>query len=76
MTEVEKSNRFWKGEVGMINYQMLDRRLKAAPSPQSYSAGPIYHTAGPPELVRDSQIMLTNAGLDGDDIRIEEFSGY
>jgi len=25
---------------------------------------------------RDLETMLTNAGVDGDDIRIEEFSGY
>jgi ferredoxin-NADP reductase len=28
MTEMEKSHRTWKGEVGLINYQMLDRYLK------------------------------------------------
>ena len=27
-------------------------------------------------MTRDLQTMLTNAGEDGDDIRIEEFSGY
>jgi ferredoxin-NADP reductase len=76
MTEVEKSNRPWKGEVGLINHQMLDRHLKAVASPDWYSAGPIYYIAGPPQMVRDFQTMLANAGVDGDDIRIEEFSGY
>jgi ferredoxin-NADP reductase len=32
--------------------------------------------AEPPQMIRDLQTMLTNAGVDGDDIRIEEFSGY
>ena len=76
MTEPEKSTRPWKGEVGMIDYKMLDRHLKTAASPQWYSAGPIYYIAGPPQMVRDLQTMLTNAGVDSDDIRIEEFDGY
>lgn len=76
MTEVEKSNRPWKGEVGLIDYRMLDRHLKPAATPQWYTAGPIYYIAGPPQMVRDLQTMLTNAGVDDDDIRTEEFSGY
>ena len=76
MTEAEKSNHPWKGEVGLINYQMLDRHLKAVGSPDWYSAGPVYYIAGPPQMVRDLQAMLAHAGVDSDDIRIEEFSGY
>jgi ferredoxin-NADP reductase len=76
VTEVEKSTRLWKGEVGMIDDKMLDRHLKAAASPQWYSAGLIYYIAGPAQMVRDLQTMLTNAGVDSDDIRLEEFSGY
>ena len=71
MTEVEKSACPWKGEVGMIDHKMLDRHLKAW-----YSAGPIYYIAGPPQMVRDLQTMLTKAGVDSDDTRAEEFSGY
>ena len=76
MTEMETSHQPWKGEVGLINYQMLDRYLKAAASPGWYTAGPIYYIAGPPGMVRDFQTMLTNAGIDSDDIRTEEFVGY
>lgn len=76
MTEAEKSNHPWKGEVGLINYQILDRHLKAVASPDWHSAGPVYYIAGPPQMVRDLQTMLANAGVDGDNIRIEEFSGY
>ena len=76
MVEMEKSTRPWKGEVGMIDYKMLDRHLKPAASAQWYTAGPIYYVAGPPQMVKDLQSMLTNAGVDGDDVRIEEFSGY
>jgi ferredoxin-NADP reductase len=76
MTEVEKSNRPWKGEAGFIDHQMLDRYLKTAATPEWYPAGPIYYIAGPPQMDRDLQMMLTNGGVDSDDIRIEEFSGY
>jgi|SRR5579872_1617905 len=76
MTEIEKSARSWKGEVGLINYQMLDLYLKSVASPDWYSAGPVYYIAGPPQMVRDLQTIVTNAGVDSDDIRIEEFSGY
>ena len=76
MTEVEKSNHPWKGELGFIDHQMLDRYLKTAATPEWYSAGPIYYIAGPPQMDRDLQTMLTNGGVDSDDIRIEEFSGY
>jgi len=76
MTDMEKSTLPWKGEVGMIDHNMLDRHLKVAVSPQSPSAGPIYYIAGPPQMDRDLQAMLTRSGIDTDDIRIEEFSGY
>jgi ferredoxin-NADP reductase len=76
VTEVEKSTRLWKGEVGMIDHKMLDRHLKPAASPQGHSAGPIYYIAGPPQMARDLQTMLANTGVDSDDVRIEEFSGY
>ena len=76
MTEIEKSARSWNGEVGLINYQMLDLYLKPVASPDWYSAGPVYYIAGPPQMVRDLQTIVTNAGVDSDDIRIEEFSGY
>lgn len=76
MTEIGKSTRPWHGEVGMIDYKLLHRYLKVAASPEWYSAGPMYYIAGPPQMVRDLQTMLTNAGVDSDDIKIEEFSGY
>ncbi len=76
MTKMERSARPWNGEVGMIDYLMLDRHLKAGISPQWSSARPIYYIAGPPQMVGGLQAMLTNAGMDSDDIRIEEFGGY
>lgn len=69
MTEMDKSPRAWNGETGFINGEMLGRHL---PSLQ----GPIYYLAGPPAMVAGMRRMLTDAGVDEDDIRTEEFSGY
>ena len=38
--------------------------------------GPIYYLAGPPAMVAAMRRMVTEAGVDEDDIRTEEFSGY
>jgi DNA-3-methyladenine glycosylase II len=40
------------------------------------AAGPIYYLAGPPAMVAAMRRTLIEAGLDEDDIRTEEFSGY
>lgn len=69
MTAMDKSHREWKGETGSINSGMLAKHL---PSPQ----GPIYYLAGPPAMVAAMRRMLTEAEVDEDDIRTEEFSGY
>ncbi len=69
MTEMSKSQRKWTGETGFINKEMLFRYL---PSLQ----GPIYYVAGPPAMVAAMRRVLTDAGVDEDDIRTEEFSGY
>jgi ferredoxin-NADP reductase len=69
MTELSKSHCEWKGETGFINKDML---VKHVPSLQ----GPIYYLAGPPAMVAAMRRMLTEAGVDEDDIRTEEFSGY
>jgi len=69
MTEMAKSRREWHGETGFINKAMLTKYL---PSLQ----GAIYYVAGPPAMVAAMRKMLTEAGVDEDDIRTEEFSGY
>jgi len=69
MTEMEKSKREWKGESGLINKEMLARHLSSL-------QGPIYYLAGPPTMVAAMRRMLTAAGVDEDDIRTDEFSGY
>jgi ferredoxin-NADP reductase len=69
MTNMEKSQRSWRGERCLIDKGMLDKHLKDAPSP-------IYYIAGPPGMVKGLHGMLQAAGIDGDDIRTEEFTGY
>jgi len=69
MTEMDKSHSEWKGETGFINKDMLTQHI---PSLQ----GPIYYLAGPPALVALTRSLLTETGIDEDDIRTEEFSGY
>ncbi len=69
MTEMDKSHREWKGETDFINKEMLAKHLPAL-------QGPIYYLAGPPGMVAAMRRMLTEAGVDEDDIRTEEFSGY
>lgn len=69
MTQMEKSSRPWSGERGFIDDKIV-RKHVADPS-----AG-ISYLAGPPAMVAAMRQMLTAAGLDEDNIRTEEFSGY
>jgi len=69
MTEMDKSKREWKGETGFIKKEMIARHLSSL-------QGPIYYLAGAPAMVAAMRRMLTEAGVDEDDIRTEEFSGY
>jgi ferredoxin-NADP reductase len=69
MTDMDKSHREWRGESGSINKDMLTKHL---PTLQ----GPIYYLAGPPGLVTAMRRVLTEAGVDEDDVRSEEFAGY
>lgn len=69
MTEMAKSHRSWQGESSQIHQAMLARYLTDAVSP-------IYYIAGPPEMVKSLRTMITEAGVDDDSIRAEEFAGY
>jgi len=69
MTDLEKSKVPWSGERGFINKEMLVKYVGDL-------AGPIYYAAGPPALVAAMRQMLSAAGVDEDDIRSEDFSGY
>ena len=59
----------WDGERGHIDGSMLDRYLGGM-------TDPIYYLTGPPGLVQGLRTMLVETGVDDDDIRTEEFTGY
>lgn len=69
MSDMSKSEREWEGERGRIDESMLDRHLAGA-------AGAIYYLTGPPAMVHGLRTMLVDSGVDEDDIRTEEFTGY
>jgi ferredoxin-NADP reductase len=59
----------WDGERGHIDAAMLERHNDDA-------AGAIYYVAGPAGMVQSSRRVLDEMGVDADDIRTEEFTGY
>jgi ferredoxin-NADP reductase len=69
MTRAAESKQPWRGETGPINREMMARHL-------SDLSGPVYYVAGPPGLVTGMREMLLTSGIDEDDVRSEEFSGY
>ena len=69
MTEMEKSDRKWVGETGYINKAMLEKHVGDLTLP-------IYYVAGPASMVTAMRRTLNEAGVDDDNIRTEEFSGY
>ncbi len=69
MTQPDASAESWKGEKGYITKAMLERHL-------TNLTGPVYYTAGPPEMVNAMRTMLVEAGISEDDIRSEDFAGY
>ncbi len=69
MTEMEKSNKHWTGEKGFIKKEMIEKYVPDLSSP-------IFYSAGPPEMVATMRKVLNELGIDDDNIRTEEFSGY
>ncbi len=69
MTEMEKSSRKWDGETGYITKPMLVKYIDDLTLP-------IYYIAGPATMVTAMRKTLNEAGVDDDNIRTEEFSGY
>jgi ferredoxin-NADP reductase len=59
----------WEGERGHIDTSMLGRHLEGV-------TNAIYYLTGPPGMVQGLRTMLIDAGVDEDDIRTEEFTGY
>jgi ferredoxin-NADP reductase len=69
MTEPEKSGTEWNGETGVIDKEMIARYVDDL-------TAPIYYLCGPPGMVKAMRTLLNTAGIDDDDIRTEEFTGY
>ena len=69
MTNTEQSQKTWSGETGYIDQLMLERYV---PNPQVS----IYYLSGPPAMIAAMYTLLTSWGIDEDNIRTEEFTGY
>lgn len=65
----KKSKESWQGETGYINKEMLARHIDDLTKP-------VYYIAGPPQMVAAMKSMLNQAGVNDDDVRMEEFAGY
>lgn len=68
MTELKDSDD-WKGETGFFTKEMMEKYVGDL-------SLPIYYISGPPEMVTSIRKTLNEAGIDDDNIRTEEFSGY
>lgn len=69
MDGMENSRLPWNGRRDSINRELLMQHLCDL-------SGPIYYAAGPPAMVAAMRQLLTQLGVDEDDIRTEEFGGY
>ncbi len=68
MTDMDGS-KDWKGETGFFTKEMLGKYI-------GDMSQPIYYISGPPSMVTSIRKTLNEAGIDDDNIRTEEFSGY
>ncbi len=68
MTDTEGS-KDWKGETGFFTKEMLQKYIGDL-------SQPIYYISGPASMVTSIRKTLNEAGIDDDNIRTEEFSGY
>lgn len=69
MSELPEPGEEWHGETGAITTAMLQKNLVDA-------VGAVYYITGPPGLVRSLRSSLTSMGIDDEDVRTEEFTGY
>jgi ferredoxin-NADP reductase len=69
MTGLDQSDVRWEGERGRIDQVMLAKYLKGV-------ASAMYYVTGPPGMVKGLVDLLMASGVDADDIRTEEFTGY
>lgn len=69
MTDAESGKAGWDGETGIIDRDLIGRYVDDLTTP-------IYYLCGPAGMVAAMRTLLNDAGIDDDDIRTEEFSGY
>ncbi|MGH3558833.1 MAG: ferredoxin--NADP reductase, partial [Mycobacterium sp.] len=69
MDHLEASQQSWTGETGRIDKAMLSKHVGDL-------SAPIYYLCGPGGMVTAMRTLLNDAGVDDDDIRTEEFTGY
>lgn len=69
MTGIAGSGATWAGETRRIDSGLLAEIAAGLGSP-------VYYLAGPPGMVRSLQGSLAAAGIDDEDVRVEEFYGY
>lgn len=69
MTDVKEWNGSEHSETGFINKAMLLKHIDDL-------TRPIYYLCGPQGMVAAMRKLLNEAGVDDDNIRTEEFSGY
>ena len=69
MTRMGESRLPWRGETGKVDEALVKRIAAELPDP-------VYYVAGPPAMVGAVRDTLERAGVDGDDVRSEEFYGY
>lgn len=69
MTEPQGTGAAWDGPTGLIDPELV-RSVITEP------AAPVFYVAGPPAMVGAMRQGLNGIGIDDDDIRSEDFSGY
>ncbi len=76
MTHMSDSHVKWNGATGRIDDSLLERYVTGLTSAGKPLDAPIYYLAGPPAMVAGLHTMLNKVGVDDDDIRAEDFTGY
>ena len=69
MTDMDGTGQEWKGETGFFTKEMLEKYIVDLQEP-------IYYISGPKAMVTAVRKTINDAGVDDDNIRTEEFSGY
>lgn len=69
MTEMHASRRLWPNHTGFITADLVA-------SVVGDLRKPVFYVVGPPGMVESMRHTLTQSGIDGHDIRSEEFYGY